>query len=72
MIRTHMESTIDQKMAVVHGTLCTILHRNSNGNQLFEMKPLFVLLLWWWFFLRPSAPCSNCKNKQRCDAREVH
>jgi hypothetical protein len=30
MIITHMESTVGQKMATVHGTLCTILLRNSS------------------------------------------
>jgi hypothetical protein len=30
MIRIQTGSTIDQKIATVHGTLCTILSRNNN------------------------------------------
>jgi hypothetical protein len=30
MMRTQMESTVDHKMAEVHGTLCAIPPRNSN------------------------------------------
>jgi hypothetical protein len=45
MFRLQMGSTIDQKMAEVHGTLCTIPLRNGNQSTASKLNILFAPFL---------------------------